>query len=170
MRSASLSMAAAGLLLAAFAAAAAAAPPALPVGARNARTDETRPDAVRVVPATVDVPPGRGARIPPPPAAPQADAAKTGDRDYSLTVRGRLVYQRQDGLWSGVDGILVEIWDDDGWWGVEQLSSDYADADGNFSSTFTYTNGADDPDIYLKFRSGSEHVSVITEDTIWGHY
>ncbi|MDO9695251.1 MAG: FlgD immunoglobulin-like domain containing protein [Candidatus Latescibacteria bacterium] len=161
MRGTSLSMLTAGLLLVVLAAAAAAAPITPPAAAR--------PDTIRVVQAPVDVPPGHGARIAPLPAAAPADTARVGEKDYSLTVRGRFVYQRQDGRWAGVDGILIEIWDDDGWWGIEQLSSTHTDADGNFSRTFTYTNGADDPDIWLRIRASSEHAFMMTEDTVYGY-
>ncbi len=169
MRGTSLSMLTAGLLLVVFAAAAATSPLTPPAGGRTAGAAVVRPDTIRVVRAPVEVPPGRGARIVQPPAAAPSVTAKDGERDYSLTVRGRLVYQRQDGRWAGVDGIMVEIWDDDGWWGPEQLSSTYTDADGYFSRTFNYTNGADDPDIWLMIRGWSEHAYLRTEDGGYGH-
>lgn len=120
-----------------------------------------------VVPAPADVPPGQGAKIKstlavsgaqsPQPRA--ATAAPAEAMDYSLTVHGRFVYHREDGRWSGVDNCRVKVWDSDG--GVDDaLAETYTDADGYYSSTFTYTNGADDPDIYLVFSAVNPDVNV----------
>ncbi len=162
--------------------------PAVAAALSPARTSAAAPaagtaaDATRkltlgkVVKAPVEVPPGRGAQIAraapaaPAPASPPAPVAgaKLGEKDYSLTVRGRLVYNRSDGHWVGAEGAWIEIWDDDGFWGAEILAETATDADGNFSRTFTYTNGVDDPDIYLLIRGLNEHVYVQSEADPFG--
>ncbi len=181
MRKPIRSVLAAGLFLATLASVAAAAPDEQVVRSpaqAGPQASGAQPREIKVVPAPVDVPAGRGAQIArvsggadaAAPAAVPAGVArageKTGEKDYSLTVRGRFVYHREDGRWSGVDNCKVQIWDSDGV-GDDLLAETYTDTDGHFSRTFTYTNGVDDPDIYLVFSTKNPDVSVFS-DVIYG--
>lgn len=160
----------AAVLGAAAIAAAASTPPSGLESAGDSRTAKVSTRSPTVVPAPADVPPGHGAKIKSTLAVsgaqnPQPRAAATAPAeamDYSLTVHGRFVYHREDGRWSGVDACRVKIWDSDGV-GDDLLAETYTDADGYFSSTFTYTNGADDPDIYVVFSTGNPGVHVFND-------
>lgn len=108
--------------------------------------------------------------------APQAQPAPEGapgaqaNKDFSITVTGRLVYTRDDpssletapAVTVGADGATVEIYDDD-LIGKKFIASTTTDEDGYFSRTFTWNTCftcEDNPDIKVEFHSENGLITV----------
>jgi len=71
-----------------------------------------------------------------------------------LHMRGRIVYQRTDGLILGADTLSFSIMDEDDF-SDEEMHSGFTDQDGNFDVEFDWDDcdvlGCDVPDIYLRY-------------------
>lgn len=81
-----------------------------------------------------------------------SDVAKSS-RD--ITVHGRLVYQRPDGVYIGVDNARVQVYDEDITFD-QVLATTATDASGYYSATFNWDPCflcENNPDIYVRFES-----------------
>ncbi len=119
---------------------------------------------------TVELPGGRGV-VPPP-----VDLDKTGrgliegatpppaqDRRV-ITVHGRFVYIRSDGVTMPAHSILVKVYDDDGASGDDHLGDGYTDWNGYYSINVTSeAAGETEPDIYCIYELSNGRVEVVEE-------
>ncbi len=115
---------------------------------------------------TPQLAPGRRpAQEEPAPGAPQR-----GDRDgqnRTITVSGRMVYEREDGLTLGVDRALVQVFDQN--WPVNLMQVEgYTDTQGYFSLNFEWAECAwcePDPDLFIRLEARNTHTQV--QDSSW---
>jgi hypothetical protein len=128
---------------------------------------------------TVEVPGGRGVVTPP------LDLDKTGrglieglsapkaqDR-RTITVHGRFVYIRSDGVTMPAHSILVKVYDDDGASGDDYLGGVYTDWNGYYSINVNSDDSGElEPDIYCLYELSNGRVVIVEETSgnryIWG--
>lgn len=92
----------------------------------------------------------------------EADGARGEDSDGRTTLRfeGRIVYQRPDGQWVGVDRLDVRIWDSD-LVGHETMWEGYTDTTGYFDTGwFSWDDPDDPPDLVVYFETETNWVDV----------
>ncbi len=91
---------------------------------------------------------GRGAR------------GKDADGRTTLRFEGRIVYQRPEGQWVGVDRLDVRIWDSDTV-GHETMWEGHTDTTGYFDTEwFSWEDSGDPPDLVVYFETETNWVDV----------
>jgi len=117
----------------------------------------TAPGPVAPVPASEPFT-GLVPTVAPPEQVPVVTPAE-GDSKYSITVHGRWVYTRSDGVIIGGDGCRVEIWDEDAD-GNDLLGTWYTDQQGNYSCTFDWSQAEGYPDLFAVFWAANYRVEL----------
>jgi hypothetical protein len=100
-------------------------------------------------------------QVKPDPVIPEgAKAPEPGALKHTIRVRGRFVYMRPDNVSLGVDGLSVDIYDEDS--GVDDfIAGTVTGWDGNFDTTFEFSDSYEDyPDIYIKFRACNAEAEI----------
>lgn len=126
-----------------------------PEGAEPLRWPTPRQPAAGVDPGAEDDGPGDGA----------GEIDKTAAGGRTITLVGRLRYQREDGEWIYPEGIPVDAWDSDTTYD-DHLAGGKTASDGTFSLTFTWDPCwvcEDNPDIYVEFALADNKIDVQTD-------
>lgn len=111
-----------------------------------------------------DIPALRSPALDTGPAAEGPPRDPITEHNRQITVQGRFLYHRSDGVAMPVDGIRVRAIDQDDYAPDNWLEQGYTDANGYYTLTFYWApsiwSGDYEPDIYVQFETESDEVTV----------
>lgn len=85
----------------------------------------------------------------------------------TIRVHGRFVYEREDGVTIGADGVTVRVYDEDDLSSDDLLVVGVTNSNGDYDLSFDWDASGlneNDPDIYVEYEAANSEVDVIDPD------